>query len=278
METWGAALAWARERFAPISESPRLDAEVLLADVTGASRAQVLAWPERPLDESQTRDFRARVDLRSRGEPVAYLIGAREFYGRRFTVTPDVLIPRPETEHLVEVALAWCADRPPNPRIIDVGTGSGIIALTLAAEIPGARIWGTDRSAAALEIARRNADRLHLKGRVMWLLGDLLSAAHGPFDIIAANLPYIPSAELGALEVARHEPRIALDGGPDGLGPIRRLLKQARLSRPGLLLLEIGTGQAEAVSLLARDRFPGANSHWIHDYGGHVRVIAIEVT
>ncbi len=278
METWGAALAWAWQRFAPVSESPRLDAEVLLADVTGASRAQVLAWPERLLDEGQIRDFRARVDLRSRGEPVAYLIGAREFYGRRFTVTPDVLIPRPETEHLVEAALAWCTDRIPNPRIIDVGTGSGIIALSLAAELPGAHVWGVDRSAAALEVARRNADHLNIKGRVKWLLGDLLSAAHGPFDLIAANLPYIPSAELAALEVARHEPRIALDGGSDGLGPIRRLLKQARLSRPGLLLLEIGAGQAEAVSQLAQQHFSDARINQIHDYGGHVRVIAIEVT
>jgi release factor glutamine methyltransferase len=253
------------------------EARALLAYVSGHDTTWPLAHPEARLDSAQAERFAALVTRLASGEPLPYLTGQVEFYTRTFTVTPAVLIPRPETEHLAEAALDWLAG-PGSPLIVDVGTGSGAIGTTLAAELPGARVALIDSSAAALTVAKCNAARHGVSERVWPVCGDLLAALRGPFDLIAANLPYIPSGELDSLDVARWEPHAALDGGPDGLRAIRALLAQApsRLARPGLLLIEVGAGQAETVLLTARDAFPEARLEALRDYAGHERVVRIE--
>lgn len=278
------ALAWARAQLDAAPGAEPLDAAILLAHVLSLPRAALLAHPETPLSAPLSARFAALVTRRAAGEPVAYLTGRRAFYDRDFLVTPDVLIPRPETEHLIEAALSWAqqrAKRGAGLRVADIGTGSGAIAVTLAVYLPDARLHAIDRSPAALEVARQNAGRAGVAGRITFHQGDLLRPlldAGERVDLIAANLPYIPSADLDALDVARHEPRLALDGGPDGLDAIRRLLAQMpdALAAPGLALLEIGAGQGAAVRALAERALPGAAIAVLADYAGHDRLLRIE--
>ncbi len=277
--TVGAALQAAATAIAPVSESPRLEAQVLLGHLLGVERAALLAHPERPLTPDQAAGFEGLVSRRASGVPLPYLTGRRAFYHHDFLVTPDVLIPRPETEHLVEAALAWARRRSPDGSgltLVDVGTGSGAIALSLAAELPGAVVFATDIGAEALAVARRNADRIGVS-HVRFCRGDLLDALPGDGrpDLIAANLPYIATDEWERLAVARHEPRLALDGGPDGLRLIRRLLAQTPqwVGPCFCLLVEIGADQGAAVTRLCREAFPGASVRVIKDYAGHDRVV-----
>lgn len=281
-----AALAWARARLAGTPGMEPLDAMVLLAHALDVPRAALLAHPETPLSAEQGARFMALVARRAAGEPVAYLTGRRAFFDHDFVVTLDVLIPRPETEHLVEAALDWARCAGPRRaalRAADVGTGSGAIAVTLAARWPQVHLYALDCSAAALDVARHNAARAGVAGRISFLQGDLLAPLLGagqPLDLIAANLPYIPTGDLDALTVTRHEPRLALDGGADGLDVIRRLLAQAPrlLAAGGLALLEIGAGQGAQAAALAASAFPGAAIAVLADYAGHDRLIRIERT
>jgi len=280
METVEQALVWARAALARASDSEPLDATVLLAHVLGTDRAALITHPERTLTPDQSTRFHDLVTRRAAGTPVPYLTGTRAFYGLEFAVTPDVLIPRPETEHLIEAALAWARERR-DLRVADVGTGSGAIAVTLATQLPEARVWAVDISPAALAVASRNVDRYDLGKRVQCVRGDLLeplSAAGLKIDLIAANLPYIALDDLGSLPVALHEPRLALAGGADGLDMIRRLLDQAPgvLAADGLLLMEIGAGQGARVCALAEAAFPGARVRLVADYAGHDRVVCVE--
>uniref|UniRef100_A0A7C2HUN4 Release factor glutamine methyltransferase n=1 Tax=Ammonifex degensii TaxID=42838 RepID=A0A7C2HUN4_9THEO len=233
--------------------SPRVDAEVLLGFVLGCDRL-VLYWePRREVAAGKATRFKELVARRAAGEPVAYLTGEKEFMGLSFSVTPAVLIPRPETELLVETAVTLLQGAAA-PVVADVGTGSGAVAVSLAVLLPAARVFAVDISTAALAVARENACRHRVADRVVFYAGDLLEPFAGNeavFDLIAANLPYIPSGEMGALPPeVRREPVLALDGGPDGLNFYRRLVPQAeRLLKPGgHLLLEIGPGQGAAVS------------------------------
>ncbi len=274
------ALAWARTMLAAAPDSEPLDAPLLLAHVLGLTRAALLAHPDAALTSEQAAAFRALIVRRAAGEPVAYLTGTRAFYDRDLAVTPDVLIPRPETEHLVEQALAWARGRSALC-IADVGTGSGAIAVTLAAHVPDARVWAVDVSAAALDVARANAARQGVSDRVTCVQGDLLGpliAANVQADLIAANLPYVARPELDDLAVTRWEPRLALDGGPDGLDLIRRLLADVPrvLASDGLLLMEIGAGQGAAVCELARRACPGAAVRLAADYAGLDRVVSVQ--
>ncbi len=258
-------------------DTPRLDAEVLLAHVLGQDRAWLYAHPEHLPSPRQLSAYRALVSRRAKREPVAYLTGHKEFFGLDFVVTPDVLVPRPETELLVEQALGW-AERVPAPlTIADVGTGSGAIAVTLAVHLPGALVVATDTSPAALALARRNAARHGVAGRVHCVQGDLLAPLAGGFSLVVANPPYLSPADLAAAppEVARWEPRAALDGGPDGLATIRRLLAVAsdRLRPDGALLMEIGAGQGAEVLALARRHFPQATVEIAKDYAGLDRML-----
>ena len=276
MLTVAAALRQAREALTPHSETAALDAQTLLAAVLHRERAWLLAHPEARLTPRQQRCLTRECTRLAQGEPLPYVLGYWHFYGRKFAVTPAVLIPRPETELLVELALPRLHAHA-NCRVADVGTGSGVLAVTLAAEVSDARMIATDFSPAALTVARDNARRHRVAERIAFVETDLLTAVIGPFDVIVANLPYIPSTEVEALPVAHHEPREALDGGADGLGFIRRLLAQApaRLLPDGLLLLEIAANQGEAVRSLATDAFPRADVQLHRDLAGHDRVVAI---
>jgi release factor glutamine methyltransferase len=204
-----------------------------------------------------------------------HILGEWAFYGRNFKVTPDVLIPRPETELLVERALVIRA-RHDHPLVADVGTGSGILAVTLSAECPEATFVATDRSRAALAIARQNAAR-HGVSQIHFVQTDLLQALTGPFDLICANLPYIPTGTLNELPVARWEPRQALDGGPDGLMLIRKLLSQAqrRLAPGGVILLEIEASTGKPALAAARDAFPDAECILHRDLASKDRLVEI---
>jgi release factor glutamine methyltransferase len=279
-----------REHLSPLSDTPGLDAQVLLAHVLEKPRAWVLAHPEAELSALQQEALEAALRRLEGGEPLPYVLGHWEFYGLDFTLTPAVLIPRPETELLVEQALDWLRRRPPGPAwAVDVGAGSGCIAVSLAVHAPELRLVATDISRPALELSRRNAQKHGVSDRLDFIQSDLLTpflSSPNPFplppipcfSLICANLPYIPTVTLADLPVASSEPRLALDGGPDGLGLLRRLLEQApgRLASGGLLLLEIEAGQGQAVLELARKAFPGADVRLLPDLAGRDRLVRVE--
>ena len=230
----------------------RLDAEVLLGHVLCMPRLELYLAFDQPVSEDDRARYRELVRARAKQRvPVAYLTGRREFWSLSFAVVPDVLIPRPETESLVRAAL----DLAPR-RIAEVGVGSGCVIAALARELPEAQLVAGDISEAALALARRNLEDLEVVERVELYRSDLLRDLPGEFDLVVANPPYIPSAELDTLEPeVRQEPRLALDGGPDGLSVVRRLFDEApgRLTRPAALALELGAGQAEEAARLARE-------------------------
>lgn len=265
------------------TDSPRLTAEVLLAHTLGLTRAQLLARPEQPLSPEQQARYAALVNRAAAGEPLAYITGVREFHGLDFAVDARVLVPRPETELLVDLALQFLtteSTQSAEKRVLDVGTGSGCIAVTIAVKHPAASVTATDISEEALAVARANAARHGVAQRIAFFRSDLLSSFHllpASFDLIAANLPYIASAELRDLAVAGHEPRLALDGGPDGLLWIRRLLVDApRALKPGgLLLLEIGATQGAAATALVQAAFPQGRVTLHRDLAGLDRVVSV---
>jgi release factor glutamine methyltransferase len=282
MRTWTALdlLRWTAGRFEERGmTTPRLDAELLIAHVLGISRVSLYMQFDRPLDGTELGALRDLVRRRQAGEPVAYLVGHKEFWGIDLLVDRRVLVPRPDTETLVEEALdrldARLADAPP-PRVADVGTGSGALALALAHARPFAAICASDVSPDALAIARTGAERLGLP--VTFVEGDLAGPLlpHAPFDLVVANLPYIPTGDLADLppEVLC-EPRLALDGGADGLDLVRRLVAEAGalLGPGGALAVEIGAGQAAAVAALFEAAGFGA-IRTRRDLGGIDRVVS----
>jgi release factor glutamine methyltransferase len=278
--TVGVALRWAarvlRDGAVPSAD---LDALLLLMAVLETSKASLLAHPERALTAEVAAAFGALVARRAERVPLAYLLGEREFYGRSFVVTPDVLVPRPESELLVEAALEYLRQPPAVGWAADVGTGSGALAVTLAAERPSLRVVATDRSPAALGVAATNAARHDVAPRMHCVCADLLGGIAGPLSLVVANLPYIPSGAIASLmpEVAHYEPRQALDGGLDGLALIRRLLAEAatRLAPGGLLLLEMGSDQGAALRAEATVLLPGADVAVLKDLAGLDRVLRV---
>jgi release factor glutamine methyltransferase len=297
-------------------DTPRLDAEVLLARCLGRERTWLYLHLSDPLDENQIKQFEVLLRRRERREPVAYIVGHKEFFGLEFLVNPHVLIPRPETELLVETALQIYDLRPahrgpsalprpgvftiydlnssvqnphpvgqskiqnPKSKIVDVGTGSGCIAVALAKHAPHASIIAIDTSPHALRLARLNAERHAVADRITFLSGDLLEPLVEPVDLIVSNPPYVSQPDLATAmpEVSQYEPRLALDGGPDGLEVIRRLLFQARekLASGGSLLVEIGSGQGQAVLKLAQFHFPGASIQVKKDLAGLDRLLVVK--
>ena len=268
-------------------DTARLDAEVLLAHCLQVERTHLLAHPEQTLTSGQLACFRVLAQRRAGREPLAYLTGRRWFYGLEFAVTPAVLIPRPETELLVELALDWLSQyqsagyRPVGYRVLDVGTGSGAIAVSIAANTtPDVEILASDVSPESLRIAKQNARKHGVEERIAFLHGDLLDPLPDPVHLILSNPPYIASDILPTLmpEVQDHEPQMALDGGPDGLRIIERLLAQApaHLSPGGAIFLEIGYDQGEAASVLARRYFPKAAVRVHPDLAGLDRVVEIQ--
>lgn len=242
-------LRWTADYFAARGiDAPRLDAELLLAETLGLDRVGLYLNFERPLQAAELAAYREQVRRRAAREPLAYILGRSEFWSRPLKVTPAVLIPRPETELLVELALPRLAD---GSRVLDVGTGSGALAIALAFERPDLRVTALDLSAAALAVAEENAAANGVAGRVACLAGDLHRLPAGPWELVVANPPYIPGAELATLmpDVRDYEPHLALDGGADGLDAYRALAGQAGavLAPGGWLLVEVGAGQAPAV-------------------------------
>ncbi len=277
----GDALRWGIRLLAARGiESPRMDIEVLLAHLLQVERPQLLVRRDACLTPAQIEAFTALVRRRAQHEPVAYLIGQRPFYDVTLRVTPDVLIPRHESEHLVEEALAWAASQGRPLRVVDVGTGSGALALVLARHLPQARLCAVDLSMPALQVARENLRRYGLARRVPLVQADLLAPLGAAFDLIVANLPYIDADRMPELEpnVRNYEPHQALDGGAGGLAVIARLVAQlpAHLARPGLALLEIDPHQAAPLQALTRQALPDAQMRLVRDYGGHDRVLVIE--
>lgn len=270
-------LKFARQRLKN-TEDGGLTAQVILAHVLGKSREFILAHPEYVLEEEQLEHLENLITRLERGEPLAYLTGKREFYGLTFWVSPAVLIPRPETELLVEKALGWLKRNPNRRRAADVGSGSGCIAGTLAYHVPDLKCVTVERSWPALQIARQNFEKLQVSHRVYVILGNLMDAVGGMFDLVCANLPYIPTNELAQLAVSRFEPWLALDGGYDGLDWIAALLEDSKswLAKGGLLLLEIEAGQAEKVAQLVHLNLPTAKIEVIHDLQGLPRLVWVE--
>jgi release factor glutamine methyltransferase len=279
-------------------EFPRLTAEVLLAHVLGVTRTQLLTRPEQAVSAADRAQYEQLAARAAEGEPLAYLGGQREFYGLDFFVDPRVLVPRPETELLVELALKSISEFAKKAEtaekdsasaafslanIVDVGTGSGCLAVTLAVKLPQARVTALDVSGEALAVAGANAERHGVLSRITFIQSDLLSGLRPPtfgYQLLVANLPYIASGELGLLPVSQHEPRLALDGGPDGLALIRRLLADAPrvMARGGCALMEIAATQAAAATALARAAFPSAQVTVHKDWAGLERAVEINLT
>jgi release factor glutamine methyltransferase len=251
-------------------EDASLEGELLLRNTLNVDRVQLYIDLEEEMAPRQEETFLSLLKRRLSGEPAAYITGHREFYGLDFTVSPAVLIPRPESELLVETALAIAKNQPVSI-IADIGTGSGAVAVSLAVSLPGVKIYATDISAAALEVASANCRRHDVSDRVLLLEGDLLEPLREPVDIIVANLPYVRKAELDL----ESEPPLALDGGADGTEVIERLCRQAggRLKPGGYLLLEIGWGQRKPVERILHNVFPGGEIEVIPDLGGIDRVV-----
>ncbi len=251
---------------------------MLLAHVLGQPRAWVIAHPESSISTNQGQTLDALLEKRRQGEPLPYLLGHWEFFGLDFLVNPAVLIPRPETELLVEEARRWIQHRKNPVQGIDVGTGSGCIAVSLAKCTPGLRLLATDSSRPALDTCRLNGVRHGVQDRVALAQADLLEPFHGPFDLVCANLPYIPTRKLAELSVTRHEPSLALDGGVDGLRLVERLLVQAatRMAAESLLLLEIESGTGQQALEIARAIFPRGAVQVLQDLAGLPRLLRIE--
>jgi release factor glutamine methyltransferase len=261
-----------------------LEAELLLRHVLGVGRVQLYQGLDRELDPEQEGSFRQVVERRLSHEPTAYLTGHCEFYGLDFYIDPKALIPRPESELLVEEALKFAQESPERGDLLiaETGTGSGTIAISLALHLPAAKIYAIDVSANALEVATINCRKHLVEDRVQLVPGDLLEPIPRPVDLVIANLPYVSDNEIDKLspEIRLFEPRVALAGGEDGLDKIRRLCQQAvdRLRDTGCLLVEVGMGQADTVTAYLRNLFPSARAEIILDLSGIARVVRLRLT
>lgn len=269
--------------------TPQLDAELLLAHILDQDRSWLYRYPDAALSHQQLDVFQHLLQRRAAREPVAYIIGRKEFFALDFWVNQHVLIPRPETELLVETALEFvnhslriAGHIKSDFLVADIGTGSGCIAVSLAKYVPQAKIVAVDLSNQAIEVARQNAARHLVSDKVSFVVGNLLAPLAAPVDMIVSNPPYVSRSELVAPttmpEVAQYEPRLALDGGERGLTKIAQLLKQAktRLSAVGVMLMEIGFDQGERAGTLARYHFPQADVEIRKDLAGLDRLLVVE--
>jgi len=272
-------------RLTSISDTPDLDASVLIAQIINKPRTWVMAHPELTLTTEQQYQLNNSLMRLEDGESFPYVLGHWEFFGLDFDITPDVLIPRPETELLVEKAIVWLQQSKVRRTIADIGTGSGAIAISLAINVPDADILATDISSKALQVAQRNAEKLNVSNRIEFLECDLLpnkstfTNNHLPFDLICANLPYIPTQTLSQLPIFGREPTVALDGGADGLDLFRRLLNiaPAWLAPNALILLEIEATLGIQALNLAYDMFGQVEINLHQDLTGRDRLLEIRL-
>ncbi len=279
MNKYSPFLTQITRRLARGSDTAALDAQVLLAHVLGRTRSWVMAHPEFALSSDQKNQVDQALEQLENGQPLPYVLGSWEFFGLDFALTPAVLIPRPETELLVEKALQWLrAQGQTGLKAADIGAGSGCIAIALAVNSPGLHVIASDISSAALQVARQNARAHGVAERVHLVQADLLSAFSPGLDLVCANLPYIPTSRLASLAVYGCEPTLALDGGEHGLTLIHRLLQQAKaILRRGCLLLEIEASQGEAARSLAQEAFPQARVEVVQDLAGNDRMVRVLV-
>jgi len=257
-------------------EDATLESELLLRHTLKISRVQLYLDLDYELSSKEEEAFWHLIERRLSGEPTAYITGYREFYGLNFYIDPSVLIPRPESELLVEKALKLAQNRP-IPTIAEVGTGCGAIAISLALNLPQTKIYATDISASALKVALFNCQKHGVANRICFLQGDMLDPLPEPVDLIVTNLPYVKESELPRINTQDFEPSLALNGGSDGLEKIRQLCRQAnnKLCPDGYLLLEIGQGQSKTVTTFLRSLFPSAKIEVTPDLGGIDRVVSL---
>jgi release factor glutamine methyltransferase len=266
-------------------EAPYTEAKILLGHITSMSPVQIYTEPEQTLSCREKDDLRKLVARRLKHEPIAYILKNKEFYGINFHIDSRVLIPRPETETLVDAAIQFAGNRSQNLKrqlaVADIGTGCGAIAVSLALNIPESKIYATDISSAALEVAALNCKEHGVTQQVALLLGDLLQPLPKPVDLVVANLPYVKSSDFSKLsaEIAEFEPGIALDGGESGLDCITRLLLQLsnKIIAGGCLLLEIGQNQDRDVSRLIGGYLGGRNFEFLEDLNGINRAVKIDL-
>ena len=252
-------IQWTTEHFQKKGlDNPRLEAEVLLAYLLEMDRMGLYLNYDRPLKEEERTAYREMIQRRLAKEPLAYIVGSKEFWSLCFAVNPECLIPRPETEHLVEEAVRIGKGLKPPLRVLEIGQGCGAVAIALATELGEAQIVAIDISAGACSLAQANAERHGVTGRIRFVVGDLFPRGEGPFGLICSNPPYIPTAEIPALapEVRDYEPLTSLDGGEDGLRFFRRIAQgaSALLVAGGWLLLEMGQGQAPQVAAILQEQ------------------------
>lgn len=272
-------------RLASVSDTPALDASVLLARIVDHPRSWILAHPELTLTDEQQNQLHASLARLENGEPFPYVLGRWEFFGLEFDVSPDVLIPRPETELLVEKAIAFLQKNPSQTNVADIGTGSGAIAVSIAVNVPTAKILATDISSKALQVAKRNAEKHHVTERSEFIECDLLpdqsSIANrkSKIDLLCSNPPYIPTNTLKHLPIYQREPTLALDGGKDGLDLFRKLLNAIPnwLAPNALILLEIESTLGGQTIQLARQHFQNANITLHQDLTGRDRLLEIQL-
>jgi len=270
---------------ASISDTPALDASVLLAHIINKPRTWVMAHPELTISMEQQKQLDDSLAQLERGKPFPYVLGHWEFFGLDFDITPDVLIPRPETELLVEKAIAWLQKFPTKRIIADIGTGSGAIAISIAVNITDANVLATDISPKALQAAKQNAIKHGVNNKIEFIECDLLPNQpqivnrKSSINLLCANLPYIPTRTLYNLPIYEREPTIALDGGQDGLDLFRRLMKLAPkwISPDSLILLEVEATLGKQTTKLARELFPNANIQLHQDLTGRDRLLEIEL-
>ncbi len=259
------------------SSTPQLDATLLLKEVTGVNSASLISMSKDSLSTEHLNSLEALMRRRLSGEPVHRILGWREFYSRKFLLSPETLVPRPDTETLIDAVLNEVGDHRSELRIIDLGTGSGAIAVTLAAELTQSHVVATDISSGALTTAQQNAQRLNVADRIDFLQSDLFEAVTGTYHLIVSNPPYIPDGDIGGLqvEVREHDPRTALAGGKDGLEFYRAIFSTGRdyLSRNGSVHVEIGAGMGDSVEAIARQHDFEISGRFA-DLGGITRVIS----
>ena len=278
-KTLSDALANVHQCISSLSDTPGLDAHVLMAHICKKNKTWLYTHPEYVLTDMETLQLAQALAQLSAGVPLPYVIGEWEFFCLKFRVTPAVLIPRPETELLVETALEWLAAHPERNRMAEAGTGSGCIAISMAVNQPRLEITATDISANALAVASSNARRHNVDDQIKFVENNLLEGIPGPFDLICANLPYIPTNTLHTLPVYKSEPTLALDGGPDGLVIIDEMLAhiKTRLAKGGLALLEIESGQGKDAVAHTKEIFPDAQIQLKQDLAGHNRLLMIQI-
>lgn len=266
-------------RLKGVTDFPSIEVNAIAAHFLQKNKAWIVAHPEARLEPNQLDLLEAAVDRLAKGEPLAYITGRRSFYGLDLAVDQRALIPRPETELLVELAIDWLEKNPGKVRVADIGTGSGAIAVVLADRFANLRVTATDRSADVLDLARLNAENFHVEGRIRFFHTDLLDGINTHFDLILANLPYIPTHTLEELPNLKYEPRSALDGGADGLDYIRNLINtlERNLLQNSCIFLEIQYNQDIVVTEIALTKFPQAQIKVHHDLAALPRVVQIQL-